>query len=92
MELGETPHVAAVREVREETGLAVEPVELLGELETAPEGRRVKLHLVLCRVTGGEAAVRDAAVEQVRWVGMAELETLPMPPVNAQIIERLRAR
>jgi mutator protein MutT len=92
IEIGETPHLAAVREVWEETGLVVEPVELLWVLETTHSEGSVRLHLVRCRVTGGEAAARDAAVAEVRWVSMAELEVLPMPPANAQIIARLKVR
>jgi len=92
IEIGETPQAAAVREAGEETGVSVEAVEMLGEVQTEHGGVRVVLHLVHCRVTGGEARVGDAAVEEVRWVSTAELEALPMPPVNAQIIERLHAR
>jgi mutator protein MutT len=90
MEPGETPQEAAVRETQEETGLAVEPLELLGELRTAHAGREFVLHLVHCQAIAGQPAPRDPAVEQVRWVNTAELETLPMPPVNAQIIAVIR--
>lgn len=88
----ETPQSAAVRETREETGLLVEPLGSLGEVEDAHGGKRVRLHLILCRPLSGEAAARDPAVDEVHWVSLEELEKLPMPPVNAQIIARLRAR
>jgi len=47
--VGESPTEAAVRETWEETGLAVEPVGLLGEVATDHAGQTVVLHLVRCR-------------------------------------------
>lgn len=86
---GETPETGAVREVREETGLEVEPTGSLGQVATAHEGRGLVLHLVLCRPVAGQAGVNDPAVVEVRWVDAVELHTLNMPPANARIIERL---
>jgi mutator protein MutT len=90
VEAGETAETAAVREAFEETGLRVEAVGGLGVLHTEHSGGRVALHLVHCRVVDGEAAVCDAAVAEVRWVNMTELEALAMPPVNAEIIAWLK--
>jgi A/G-specific adenine glycosylase len=87
---GETPQEAAIREAREETGLMVEPVAVLGELRAAHGEHEVILHLVHCRVIDGEARACDPAVEEVRWVRAAEIEQLPMPPANAEIIARIR--
>src|SRR5208283_3828277 len=60
LELGESLAAGVVREVREETGLTVEPVELIELLDRIHrlEGR-VRFQYViadyLCRVIGGEA-------------------------------------
>src|SRR5947209_5416458 len=58
IEVGEMLHEAVVREVREETGLEVEPVELVELLDRIfREDNRIRYHYViadyLCRVTGG---------------------------------------
>src|SRR5512146_1164775 len=58
LELGESLTAGAVREVLEETGLVVEPVELVELLDRIHhEDDRVRYHYViadyLCRVTGG---------------------------------------
>ncbi|GMV98745.1 MAG: hypothetical protein AMXMBFR83_30930 [Phycisphaerae bacterium] len=91
MEPGETPEQAAVRETAEETGLRIEPVEVMGQLWSSAAGGNVTLHLVRCRTVDVEQAVpRDPAVTQVRWVSFEELAELPMPPINAAIIEQLR--
>ncbi len=89
--VGESPSAAAAREAWEETGLSVEPVADLGHVETRHDDRIVILHLIRCRAVGGHARPSDPAVDDVRWVSPAELRTLPMPPANARILERLLA-
>jgi mutator protein MutT len=88
---GESAEQAAVRETREETGLTVEPLADLGQIETCHGGRTVVLHLIHCRRVAGEPQPSDPAVDEVRWVTAAELRALPMPPANADVIARLPA-
>lgn len=91
LEVGETVRQAAVREAREETGLLVEPQELLGVFERIvrdPAGK-VRYHYVLidflCRQVGGAmCAASDAA--EVRWFTPAEVETLLLPKDTAEVI------
>src|SRR5579863_1750816 len=68
LELGELVREAAIREAREETGLTVEPGELLGVYDRVLRDThgRVQYHYVLvdflCRPLGGELqAASDAA-------------------------------
>src|ERR1700746_2752830 len=72
LEVGELIREAAVREAQEETGLIVEPGELLGVFDRAlrDPDHRVPHHYVLidflCRRISGElGAASDAA--EVRW-------------------------
>ena len=63
IEVGEALREAVVREVLEETGLEIEPVELVELLDRIHrQGERVRYHYViadyLCRVTGGDAESR----------------------------------
>ena len=94
VELGEPLLAGVVREVREETGLTVEPVELIELLDRIHrEGERVRYHYViadyLCRVVGGTSrAVSDA--DAVRWVERAEWNShsaLQIDPVTVRVIE-----
>ena len=76
LELGESLTGGVVREVREETGLMVEPVELVELLDRIHrEGERVRYHYViadyLCRVMGGSLQAASDA-DAVRWVERAE--------------------
>ena len=82
LEVGELIREAAIREAREETGLIVEPGELLGVYDRVLRNleQRVQYHYVLidflCRRTGGELQAADDAAE-VRWFTREQL-----PPLN----------
>ena len=79
LEVGELVREAAIREAREETGLIVEPGELLGVYDRVLRDteQRVQYHYVLIdflcrRVVGGNLfAASDAA--EVRWFTREEL-------------------
>jgi 8-oxo-dGTP diphosphatase len=94
IEIGETLEDAVAREVREETGLEVEPVELIELLERIHrDGDRVRYHYViadyLCRVTGGRLAAASDA-DEVRWFEHSEWNShsaLRLDPVTVRVIE-----
>jgi 8-oxo-dGTP diphosphatase len=86
VEPGETDAEALVREMREETGLDVEPGPLLGRVRRPGSGREViDIRDYAATVTGGTLAAGDDAAE-ARWVAEADLDALP---VTAGLIEAL---
>jgi mutator protein MutT len=93
LELGETVREATIREAREETGLIVEPGELLGVYDRilrSPE-QRVQYHYVLIdflcrRVAGDLAAASDAA--EVRWFTREELPGLRLAADTLEVIAK----
>jgi ADP-ribose pyrophosphatase YjhB (NUDIX family) len=95
LELGEALTAGTVREVREETGLDVEPIELIELLDRVHrEGERVRYHYViadyLCRVTGGELRAASDA-DAVRWVERSEWSShsaLVLDPITVRVIEK----
>ena len=93
LEVGEMVREAAVREAREETGLLVEPGELLGVYDRILRNteQRVQYHYVLidflCRpVEGTLQAASDAA--EVRWFTRAELPALKLAEDTQDVIEK----
>lgn len=94
LELGEPLEAGVVREVREETGLEVEAVELIELLDRIHrDGARVRYHYViadyLCRVTGGALKAASDA-DEVRWVERAEWNShsaLVLDPVTVRVME-----
>ena len=94
LEIGESLSAGVVREVREETGLTVEPVELIELLDRIHrEGERVRYHYViadyLCSVTGGDLKAASDA-EAVRWVERTEWDrpsALKLDPIAVRVIE-----
>jgi 8-oxo-dGTP diphosphatase len=91
LEVGELVREAAVREAREETGLTVEPGELLGVFDRVlRDGNdRVQYHYVLvdflCRRVSGElTAAGDAAA--ARWFTRDELSVLNLAEDTLEVV------
>jgi ADP-ribose pyrophosphatase YjhB (NUDIX family) len=85
MEVGERIADTAAREVKEETGLEVQPEALVG-IYTDPrhvveysdgEVRQQFSVCFACRVVGGDLAVSDESLE-VGFFSPAEIQTMPM--------------
>jgi len=91
VELGETLEQAICREVLEETGLAVEAVEVVKALDCiARDDRgRVRYHYILvdflCRLLGGSLACATDALE-ARWATAEELDGLT--PLTMEVIRK----
>jgi len=93
LEVGELMREAAIREAREETGLTVEPGELLGVYDRVLRNadKRVQYHYVLIdflcrRVAGDLEAASDAA--EVRWFSREELPPLRLAEDTLDVIRK----
>lgn len=86
LEASESPLEALVREVREETGLVLNPsqVRLLHtHCHTYPE-RVVTLHFFFCRLE------EELPAGPGRWIRIRDLRAEDFPPANASALERLK--
>jgi acetyl-CoA carboxylase carboxyl transferase subunit beta len=85
---GEPLKVAAIREVREETGLEVE----VGGVVWVGEHLSDLYHIVLVdfagSVTGGDLVVGDDA-DEARWVDLAAARELPLTPTMHDLLDTL---
>lgn len=95
LELGETLAEGVAREVMEETGLIVEPVELVELIDRIHrQDGRIQFHYViadyLCRVTGGALQAASDA-DAVRWIERSEWNShtaLTLDPMTVRVIEK----
>jgi len=91
VETGETLVEAIIREVREETALAIEPVTLAGyrEMISGEPGRPTERHFViLCfaaRLVSGTATANDE-IDEIRWCRPDELDQLDTTDGLADIV------
>ena len=77
---GETPEMAAVREVREEAGIETEILELVEKIEYwyvgNQKGERVRFHkfvyFYLLKYVAGDVADHDFEIAEARWVMVDE--------------------
>jgi 8-oxo-dGTP diphosphatase len=91
LEVGELVREAAAREAREETGLTVEPTELLGVFDRVlrdGDGRVLYHYLLvdfLCRRVDGEVRAGGDA-DEARWFAPEEVHKLPLAKDTAEVI------
>ncbi|MBL8841244.1 MAG: NUDIX domain-containing protein [Planctomycetes bacterium] len=88
----ESLEAACVREVLEETGVAIEVVKLLAVSWFDGDGRRLALSFFTCRPTGERAPSVEAEQRRAaRWIARRELANLRFPPANAAVVAQLLA-
>lgn len=92
VEPGETPAQAAVREIREETGIDSKPVRFLSSMDywfSGPDRRVHKVvHHFLCEAIGGEITVEDDPDREAtaaRWVPLSLLQQRLAYPAERRI-------
>jgi 8-oxo-dGTP diphosphatase len=90
LELGEELAEGVRRELKEETGLDIEPLEMIAVFDRIThEGKRVKYHYVIvdyvCRLKGGE--LKSASdVTDARWVRREEMPEYHLTEMATKVI------
>lgn len=82
-DVGLTPFEVAAKEVKEESGLLVEPVRLLALLDKRkhyhpPQPWYVYKAFILCRATGGELIQETPETAGARWFTAREIESIDL--------------
>ncbi len=97
LELGEKLRDGVRREALEETGLEVDPGELLGVFDSifTDDQGRTQYHYVLidylCRPISGEAKA-GTDVSEVRWVGAENLPSMNLRASIEQVVRKALSR
>lgn len=93
LEAGETAEQAAIREVREETGIEGSIVQPLGTIDFwfVADGRRIHktVHHFLMRAVGGAINADDPEVATVDWFPVDRIDTLLAYADERRLVRRL---
>lgn len=87
VEEGEAPWTAVVREVKEEVGLDVEVVRLIGVYHVAD--RNSVGFQFLCRVVGGELRVDGGEISEAKFFDPARLPVPMTQPARQRVTDAL---
>jgi 8-oxo-dGTP diphosphatase len=87
LELGETIHAGVCREVREETGLAVEPITLTGVYKNMNRG--IVALVFRCRAVGGQLTSNDE-VSGFQWATAEEVTEMVNEAYAVRVLDALR--
>ena len=92
VEADETPEQAALREVREETGLVAEIRAPLGDISYwfvwGGERVRKRVSFYLMEAVGGDVSEHDHEMEEVRWFPLARAVRSAAYPSEQDVIRR----
>jgi len=91
VEQGETISEAAIREVKEETGLEIVTGREVWRVvvELAP-GTHYEVHALEGKVTGGDLLAGDDAAD-AKWCGVKEVQTMSLTPQLRQFLTSYQA-
>jgi mutator protein MutT len=88
----ETPEEAALREVREETGVQAELIEKLGEIRYQFDRKRATIDktvaFFLFEYRSGSVADHDHEIEEARWMPLEEAVQALTHPAEREIVTR----
>jgi 8-oxo-dGTP diphosphatase len=87
LELDETIHDGLRREIREETGLDIEPDALTGVYKNMPRG--IIALVFRCKITGGQLATNDE-VTAFCWADETDIRQLTSQAYTVRFLDALR--
>ncbi len=87
LELDETIQDGLRREIREETGLDIEPGPLTGVYKNMPRG--IIALVFRCKITGGQLTTNDE-VTAFHWADQADIQRFTSEAYAARLLDALR--
>ncbi len=94
IEKGEPKDKAALREVKEETGVDAEIIEYLGEVDYWYSMGLTRIHkfvyYYLMKYTGGDIVPQKEEIDEAKFIPFEEVENLLTYPTDKEIFERAK--
>ena len=87
-EPGESHEDCLRREIKEELGIGVRVGRKILEVAHEYAERTVELHFFECELLGEPVPMLG---QEMRWIARDQLDLLPFPPADAELIETLKA-
>jgi 8-oxo-dGTP diphosphatase len=84
---GESLREAALRELKEETGISARLGEIIGWHEVIRPEKHIVIAVFAARFDSGEAVAADDA-KAVRWVDLSEIDKLELTPGLSGIVNK----
>jgi 8-oxo-dGTP pyrophosphatase MutT (NUDIX family) len=91
LEAGETFELAAVREVREETGMSCRLVRFIGHTEYVDRKGRPKAVAYWVMAAAGGSFTPNEEVDELRWLGLEEASRQLSYPRDRELVAVLQA-
>lgn len=88
VEPGETREEALIRECQEELAVTVVPRDIF--MEVTHEYPDLTVHLTLFNADLPEGEPRALEHNDLRWITVGQIDTLPFCPADQEILERLK--
>ena len=86
--LAEAPEAGLIREIKEELGITVGIERFFTLLRYADDTHDVALHVYECSIKSGVPKSMEGQI--MDWVTVSQMEKMPMPEANNQIVTRLK--
>ena len=87
VQFGESPEEACVREIREETALAVAVTGHIAQVKHAYTHFKIVMDVYACRALSGR--VRLSGATDHRWIALSEIADYPFPKANHKFFKAL---
>ena len=92
VEWGENPFGGLVREVKEESGLEVQPVQTYWVWSYTPQGERQTIEVaVMCEIVGGAEVTLSSEHQAYRWATEEEVRALSDADITKPMREEILA-
>lgn len=90
VEHGETLFDALIREINEELGIAVKPIQTLGALSKEIHGQVYRIHFIEAELLSWD--IRLSEHQDYRWLSLSDIRKLNISSVDREFLDQLGSR